>query len=70
MRDQKPTLEDHVETLNEVIFGNPKTGEKGMKSKVDEMHEMLIQAKGLRGFLYVIIAIGGAAAILKGWFVK
>lgn len=70
MEEPKKTIMEDVTTLKEVVFGNPKTGDKGMKAKVDEMHEMLIQARGLRGFLYILIAVGGAAAVLKGFFMK
>lgn len=58
---------DRIDTLEGVVFGNPKTGEKGMKTKVDEMHDILTQAKGVKGVLYILIAIGGAIAVLKGW---
>lgn len=70
MEEPHKAIMEDVETLKEVVFGNPKTGEKGMKAKVDEMHEMLVQARGLRGFLYILIAVGGAAAVLKGFFIK
>lgn len=63
-------LQEEVDTLNEVVFGNEKTKTKGIAEKVDEMHTILTQAKGLRGFLYIMIAIGGAVAVLKGFITK
>lgn len=60
-------VEQH-DTLWEVVFGNEKTNDKGMKQKVDEMHEMLVQAKGLKNILGILISLGAAFAIMKGWF--
>lgn len=65
---------ERIETLEEVIFGNPRTGEMGMKAKVDEIHTLLIQAKGLGGFigglrggLTTLIVLTAAIAWFKGW---
>ena len=62
-----------VTTLKTVVFGNKELGEKGMKEKVDEMHEILIQARGIggffsgiKGFLGIFIVIAAAIAIIKG----
>jgi hypothetical protein len=60
--------DDRIDTIEEVIFGNPKTGEKGMKEKVDEMHELLLQAQGWKKLGYSILLIAGVLAALKGWF--
>lgn len=68
--DDFPRRNKDFEDMQEVIFGNAKTGEKGMKQKVDEMHEILVQAKGLKGFLVILIIIGGAIAVLKGFWGK
>lgn len=63
-----------VTTLKTVVFGNKELGEKGMKEKVDEMHEILIQARGIggffsgiKGFLGIFIIIATAIIIIKGW---
>lgn len=61
---------ENIDTLNEVIFGNPKTGEKGMKAKVDDMHELLVQAQGWKKLGYSILLIAGIIAAMKGWFGK
>jgi hypothetical protein len=61
-------MREDIKTLNEVIFGDPKTGTKGMKEKVDEMHELLIQAQGWKKLGYSILLIAGVLAALKGWF--
>lgn len=68
-KDCEARMEQH-DTMWEVIFGDPTRGEKGMKQKVDEIHEILIQAKGLKGVLYILIAIGGALAVIKGIFIR
>lgn len=63
-------IEGHTDRLNRVVFGDESSDELGMKKKVDEIHQILVQAKGLKGFLYIMIAIGGAFAVLKGWVIK
>ena len=62
--------EQRVETIESVIFGNEKIGEIGMKKKVDEMHEILVQFKGIKGLFGIIILIGLVVATLKGWVIK
>lgn len=66
-----------IATLEEVIFGNSKTGEKGMKQKVDEIHDIITQSKGvisffggLKGILGFIIVLGAVITIVKGWLIK
>ena len=61
---------DDVKLLKDVVFGNKEIGEKGMREKVDDMHSILIQAKGIKGFFGLIILIGILIITLKGWFVK
>lgn len=58
---------ERIQTLEEVVFGNPKIGEKGMKQKVDEMHEILTQLKGIRGFFGIVVLIGATLVALKMW---
>ena len=61
-------IREDIRTLQQVIFGNERTGDKGMKEKVDEMHEIIVAVRGWRALLYILIAIGGAVAVLKGWW--
>ena len=67
-REQGTKRNEQLDTLWEVVFGNEKTNDKGMKQKVDEMHDMLTQAKGLKNILGILISLGAAFAIMKGWF--
>ena len=63
---------NQFDRLNRAIFGED--GEKGMKDKVDDMYDILIQAQGIRSFfggikggLGIIIVIGAAWTIIKSW---
>lgn len=56
--------------MREVVFGNQRTGEKGIKQKVDEMHEILTQAKGWKSLGIIIVLIGASFAVLKEWIMK
>ena len=53
-----------IGSLMYAVYGNPETGDMGMKSKVDDMHTLLIQTKGLgrviKFVLGSIILIGSA----------
>lgn len=62
--------EEEHETLMRVIFGDEATGEKGMKEKVDEIHQMIVQVNGVGSFLKWIIVIGASLAALKLWLIK
>ncbi len=69
------TTEDRVEILERAVFGDESLDEKGMKKKVDEIHDLLVQAKGIglffggvRGFFGILIVIASAWALIKGWF--
>lgn len=64
--DVKSVASD-VLVLKEVVFGNEKTKEKGMKEKVDEMHEILVQLKGIKGLFGIILLIGATIITLKTW---
>lgn len=70
--DHQECLDKHerIQTLEEVVFGNPRIGEKGMKQKVDEMHEILVQFKGLKGFFGGIVLVGAVLVALKTWIFK
>lgn len=75
--EEHTSMKQEIDTLNLVIFGNPRTGEKGMKEKVDEIHEILTKSRGVldffggvRGILSFIIVIGAAFALIKGWLLK
>lgn len=53
-RDRVIRLEGKVEQLEKTI--------EGMDTKVSEMHELLIQAKGARWMLMFLVALGGFVA--------
>lgn len=61
---------ERLTTLEEVVFGNVRTGEKGMKQKVDEMHEVLIGFKGVKGFFGAVVLIGAVLFAIKAWIFK
>lgn len=71
--EQKLMYNEH-QTLMKVIFGNEQTGEMGMKAKIDEVHELLIQAKavgglfsGVKSMAGWLLVIGAVVALAKGW---
>ena len=68
--DSFPDRNKQVEEMRVLMFGNARTHEKGMLEKVDEMHTILTQAKGIKGMLFILIAIGGALAVLKGFLMR
>lgn len=57
-------LRDKVENIEHVFFGNEQTKEKGMVKKVDEMYDILTQAKGAGSLLKIITLIGGATTAI------
>lgn len=59
-----------VKNLKEVVFGNEEIKEKGIKEKVDEMHNILIGLKGVKGLFGLVIMLGIFIATIKGWFFK
>lgn len=63
-------VKDNVKLLKNVVFGNKEIGEMGIKEKVDDIHNILIQAKGIKGFFGLIILIGILIITLKGWFIR
>lgn len=69
-QSSKQTL-DKFELYDRILFGEKVTGEKGLNEKVNDMHEILIQAKGIRGFfgglrggLTILLAITAVLAWL------
>lgn len=68
-KESKQMEEEH-ETLMRVIFGDEKTGEKGMKVKLDEVHEMIVQVNGVGSFLKWIIIFGASLSAIKLWLIK
>lgn len=55
---------ENISSLTYAIYGNPETGDMGMKKKVDDIHELLVQAKGFgrvsKVVLTTIITLGAA----------
>ncbi len=62
--------EEKLGKLWEAVFGDKESGDKGIKSKVDEMYEMLIQTKGLKSFVGILIMVGALITTLKIWLLK
>lgn len=58
---------ERIVILEEVVFGNPKTGDKGMKQKVDEMHDILTQFKGVKGLFGMVLLVSSVLVALKMW---
>lgn len=58
---------NRIVTLEEVVFGNSKTGDKGMKQKVDEMHDILTQFKGVKGLFGMVLLVSSVLIALKMW---
>ncbi len=70
----KAQRDDEHDRLMSVIFGNEETGDIGMKEKVDEIHQLLIQAKNVGGFFGGVkslmgwmLVLGLFVALAKGW---
>jgi hypothetical protein len=72
-KDAKPLCEEklkRIKTLEDVVFDDPVTGEKGMLTKVNEMYRMMTQAAGIPFIIKSIILIGSAVAAVKYLFIK
>lgn len=53
-----------IQSIKYTLYGNPETGEKGMATKVNEMYDMLIVAKGGKTLLGMIVLLGAAVSAL------
>jgi hypothetical protein len=70
-------IEDHIkheekerQILWTAVFGDKETQTVGMKEKVDEIHSILTQVKGIKSFLGILILISGALVAIKMWVIK
>lgn len=63
-------IRDDVNTLKRVVFGDSESKEEGMKQKVDEIHTILVQAKGIKGLFGTLILISATITVLKMWILK
>ena len=54
-----------IKVLQHVIFGNDSTDEIGMKQKVDEIHTIITQLKGLKWILGGIILVSATLGAIK-----
>ena len=65
-----PKRQERVEEMYRVIFGDQKTGEKGMNDKINEMYEVFVVGKSGTTFIKWIgaflIAIGVIISAIKG----
>ena len=61
-------LEESEETIRRVIFGDRETQDMGMKEKVDKIYEILVQAKGYKGAVGLLVLMAAGFAIMKGFF--
>lgn len=69
MEEQLNNHEDRITAIETALFGDKERNKKGMEEKLDEMYEILIQAKGWKSLALIIIMLGGAIAVLKGWLI-
>lgn len=56
--EHKCINETRIKRLENAIFGDKTTCEKGMKEKVDEMHTLLIQGNAIKRFIVWMFACG------------
>lgn len=63
-------IEEKVEALWEAIFGDKEKQIKGMKEKVDDIHERITKVDGIGSLLKWLIIIGGAITALKTGILK
>lgn len=70
MEEQLNNHEDRITAIETALFGDQERNKKGMEEKLDEMYEILIQAKGWKSLALIIIMLGGAIAVLKGFLPK
>jgi hypothetical protein len=56
--------------IKKTIYGDKDTGTIGMNSKLDEIHTILVQAKGLKGLFGLIVLCGVALVTIKGWLMS
>lgn len=73
MEEHDKAYEDHEDRLIRIeraLFGDRERGGKGMEAKLDEMYDILIQAKGWKSLAILIIMLGGTIAVLKGFFIR
>lgn len=59
--------DDNIAQIRNTLYGNKDIGLVGMSEKLDSIHEILVQAKGLKGLLNGVVLLAAVIAILKGW---
>ena len=59
--------DDHIAQIRNTLYGNKDIGLVGMNEKRDSIHEILVQAKGLKGLLNGVVLLVAVIAIVKGW---
>lgn len=59
--EELSVLRDRIKTL-ELEFVHMNKSMDGMQEKVDEMHEILLQAKGAKWTIFLLAAVGGFLA--------
>ena len=60
--------DDNIRDIRETLYGNKEKNLKGMNEKVDEIHVLLVQAKGLKGFMNLILLFAASITAVKVWF--
>lgn len=63
-------VEQRIQVIERVIFGDEKHGDKGMKIKVDEMHEILVGLRGIKGLFGLVIMVGLTLVTIKTWIIR
>lgn len=73
IKEEEKDLSD-LRDIKKVLFGNPVTQEPGMVEMVNDIHNILTQARGVgnffggvKGMLGLMISLGAAIVLLKGW---
>ncbi len=59
--------DDNIAQIRNTLYGNKDIGLVGMSEKLDSIHEILVQAKGLKGLLNGVVLLAAVIAIVKGW---
>lgn len=67
MKNTLDIHDDHIAQIRNTLYGNKDIGLVGMSEKLDNIHEILVQAKGLKGLLNGVVLLAAVIAIVKGW---
>lgn len=67
-------MEQKLNKLWADMYGDPETGDIGIKQMVKEMHEIMTWFKGYKAVIILVVMVAGAVGAIKGlfgsWFMK